>query len=411
MDNIEKDVKLNKGQNLDWRFFIVTIVLVSFGLIMVYSSSSVEASTSSSYNYNGYYFFIRQMRGVLLGFTGIFIITRLRLEFIKKMSLPFVLLSIILLALVLFIGVERNGSKRWLELAGFSLQPSELCKLSLVLFMSSYLSESKKKVKSFWLGVFPLLFLVGIIFLLIEMQPDLGTIIAIGLIFMFMLYIAGTRAFHLISIFIIGLGIGIFQVIEKPYRMARMMSFVNPWKDPESSGFQIIQSLLALGSGGLWGMGIGQSRQKLFYLPEQHTDFIFAIIGEELGFAGCLFTIMLFLIFIYSGFRIALSRKDSFSFLLAAGLTGSIAIQAFVNMSVASGLLPLTGMTLPFISFGSTSMIVSLCSVGLVLKISASPPLKEPERREVKLEKSLRKISREKTYNKGYIQDYKEYIF
>lgn len=365
----------DRVHGIDWGFFLVTIILVGFGLVMVYSASSVEAASSSMCNYNGYYYFIRQLRGVAIGLAGIFIIMKLRLEYIKKLALPSLLISLFLLVLVLFIGVERNGAVRWIEIAGFSLQPSELCKVSLVLFIASYLSESKKRIFSFWLGLVPLLFVAGIIFVLVEKQPDLGTVIAIGLGFMFMLYLAGIRRFYLISMSVIACSVGTILIMAKPYRMARMMSFMDPWKAPETAGFQIIQSLLAIGSGGLWGTGFGQSRQKLFYLPEQHTDFIFAIIGEELGFAGVLFTILLFLIFAYLGFKIALSRKDLFSYLVAAGLTGSIVIQAFVNMGVAAGILPLTGMTLPFISFGSTSMIISLWSAGIILNISAAPTL------------------------------------
>ena len=369
-----KDEKLNTA-NLNWGLFIITAILVGLGLVMVYSTSSVEASTSSMYGYNGYYFLLKQLRGVFLGLLAIFVISRIPLTFIRKMAWPILIVSIGFLILTIFFGVERNGAKRWLEIGGFSFQTSELCKLSLVLFLSYYLAANKKYITSFWRGVLPLLMVAGTIFVLIEQQPDLGTIIAIGITFMVMLLISGVRPFHLISMTIVGAGTAALMVIDKPYRVARIFGFLNPWKDPELSGFHIIQSLLAFGSGGLWGLGFGQSRQKLFYLPEQHTDFIFSVIGEELGFIGTAVTVLLFLAFAYIGFKIALSQKDLFSFLLASGMTGSIVFQAFINMGVASSMMPLTGMTLPFISFGSTSMIISLISVGILYRVSSSPPL------------------------------------
>jgi len=226
-----------------------------------------------------------------------------------------------------------------------------------------------------WKSVFPLLIVAGTMFALIEEQPDLGTIIGIAATFMFVLLISGVRFFHLISMTLVGVMGGSILIIDKPYRVARMFAFLNPWKDPEAAGFHIIQSLLAFGSGGIWGLGFGHSRQKLFYLPEHHTDFIFAVIGEELGFIGTCFMVLLFLAFAYTGFKIALSQKDVFSFLLAGGMTGSVVFQAFINMGVASSMMPLTGLTLPFISFGSTSMIISLICVGIILKVSMSPPL------------------------------------
>ncbi|MCG2675749.1 putative lipid II flippase FtsW [bacterium] len=349
--------------------FLITLALISIGIIMVYSASAILSLDK----YNDPYFFLkRQMAWVFLGLVGMFFAARVNYRALPKLLKPLLLLTLFLLILVLFpqFGKEVAGARRWLRIGDFTLQPSEVAKLILILYMADTLSRKKEKIKDLVYGFLPPLIILGTIFILILRQPDLGTALIILAVILGMLFVSGVRLKHLFSLFLVALP-GIWLLINKVgYRKRRILAFLDPWSDPQGYGFQIIQSLIALGSGGILGRGLGEGTQKLFYLPAPHTDFIFAILGEELGFLGGVAVIILFGAFIYFGARIARRAPDLFGSLLALGITTWIGLQAMINIGVATGTLPTKGIPLPFISFGGSSLIFSLIGVGILLSIS-----------------------------------------
>ena len=349
--------------------FLATIALTSIGIIMVYSASAII----SLERYNDPYFFLkRQLVWVFLGLLGMLFAARINYRAFPKLLKPALLFTLFLLVLVLFpqFGKAIAGARRWLRIGDFTLQPSEMAKLILILYIADTLSRKKEKIKNFTYGFLPPLIILGAIFILILLQPDLGTALIILVVILGMFFVSGVRLRHLFSLFLITLP-SIWLLINKVgYRKRRILAFVDPWSDPRGAGFQIIQSLLALGSGGIFGRGLGEGTQKLFYLPAPHTDFIFAILGEELGFLGGVAVIILFGAFIYFGARIARRAPDLFGSLLALGITTWIGLQAMINIGVATGFLPTKGIPLPFISFGGSSLIFSLIGVGVLLSIS-----------------------------------------
>lgn len=349
--------------------FLVTLALISMGIIMVYSASAIL----SLERYNDPYFFLkRQLAWVFLGLSGMLFAARINYHALSKLLKPLLFLTLLLLILVLFpqFGKEIAGARRWLRIGDFTLQPSEMTKLVFILYMADTLSRKREKIRSFAYGFLPPLIILGAIFILILLQPDLGTALIILVVILGMLFVSGVRLRHLFSLFLIALP-SIWLLINKVgYRKRRILTFLDPWSDPRGAGFQIIQSLLALGSGGILGQGLGEGTQKLFYLPAPHTDFIFAVLGEELGFLGGMAVIILFGAFIYSGARIARRAPDLFGSLLALGITTWIGLQAMINIGVATGFLPTKGIPLPFISFGGSSLIFSLIGVGILLSIS-----------------------------------------
>lgn len=358
-------MRLKKGPP-DFVLFMTTLILVCIGLIMVFSSSSVTANLRFN---DPYYFFKRQLLWALIAFTVMWVVMKVNYLHIRDVAVPALAVAIVCLILVLFTA-EIKGSSRWLGVGPLRFNPSELAKLSMVLFMSHGLSKQGEKITSFTRGILPYLGLIGVICGLVMLQPDLGTTFTIAATALFMLTIAGARMSHMGLLGAMGACMVGLAIYLERYRLKRFIAFLDPWKDPSGSGFQTIQSLYALGSGGLFGMGLGRSRQKFFYLPEQHTDFIFAILGEELGFLGTSLVLLLFFLFAWRGFRIALNASDNFGTLLAAGVTTMIVFQAAVNIGVVSGALPVTGIPLPFISFGGSSLVFTLAGVGLLLNIS-----------------------------------------
>lgn len=354
---------------IDYIFLFNVLALTAIGLIMVFSASPTMALKLG----DSYYYLKRHILYLLLGFAALYCGLRLDLETLKKWSAPIFVLSLLILLSVYIPGLGKkvSGALRWIDLAIFSFQPSELIKFTMVLFLANMLSKQGEGIKFFFRGLLPPLILVGLVSTIIIMQPDLGTAIAIASTSFVMLFASGANLFHLGLIGLMGMG-GIIGVsMSSAYRMRRLIAYLNPWKDPQGVGFHIIQSLLAVGSGGLLGEGLGASRQKFFYLPQQFTDFIFAILCEELGFLGGAGVIILFIIFAVRGFRIALTASDSFSFLLATGLVSWLTLQALINLLVVVGMIPTTGITLPFISYGGTATIASLFSVGILLNISS----------------------------------------
>lgn len=360
-------MRLKKGPP-DFVLFITTMALLGIGLIMVFSSSAV---TSSIRYDDAYYFFKKQLEWTVISIVAMVVVMKINYFRLKDFAMPLMVIALICLVLVITpLGNSVKGSSRWLGVGPFVLSPSELTKIALVMFMAKSMEANIDKIKLFKQGVLPYLVVLAVVGALIMKQPDLGTSIAIAGTVFFMLMVAGAKISHLGLLSLAGIGVVGAAIAVAPYRMERVIAFLNPWKYAGDEGFQIIQSLYALGSGGLFGMGLGRSRQKFFYLPEQHTDFIFAILGEELGFIGAFVVLTLFLLFAWRGYKIAINAPDNFGSLLAAGVTTMIVFQAALNIGVVSGALPVTGITLPFISYGGSSLLFSMIGVGLLLNVS-----------------------------------------
>ncbi|HBQ84984.1 MAG TPA: stage V sporulation protein E [Syntrophomonas sp.] len=360
-------MRLKKGPP-DFVLFMTTLALVGIGLVMVFSSSAVTANVQ--YN-DAYHFFKKQLLWALVSIIAMIVVMKINYARLKDFAIPLMFIAVVCLILVVTpLGTEVKGSSRWLMIGPFNLSPSELAKLAVIMFMARSLDNNIEKIKSFQQGVLPYLVILAIICALVMAQPDLGTSCAIAGTVFFLLMVAGARWSHLGMIAAAGVAAIGAAIVVAPYRMERMIAFINPWKYAGDEGFQIIQSLYALGSGGLFGMGLGRSRQKFFYLPEQHTDFIFAILGEELGFIGAFVVLMLFVLFAWRGFKIAINAPDSFGSILASGITVMVILQASINIGVVSGMLPVTGITLPFISYGGSSLLFTMTGVGLLLNIS-----------------------------------------
>jgi cell division protein FtsW len=363
----------------DYWLLVIVFTLLILGLVMVFSASSVTAAGSSEYHHDPYYFLKRQGIWSCVGIFVLWWTSRLDLEKLRKWSLPIVLLSVVGLAVVLekHVGVVVNGARRWIALGPFGFQPSEFAKFALVFYLADCLARRGTKIQRF-VRLIPLLIIFGVTVLLVNMEPDLGTALVIAASFMGVLFMSGARFSHLTGLVSVGLLAVIFQICKDQYKRERIMVFLHPWDDPGDKGYQIVQSLIGLGSGGVWGLGLGESRQKFFYLPEQHTDFIFSILGEELGLIGTLAVLFLFLMLLYRGLRVAVRSRDNYLALLAAGLSFTICFQAFLNIGVVSAALPLTGIPLPFISYGGTSLCITMAAVGLLVNVSS----RRKERRE-----------------------------
>ena len=351
------------------RLLIISVVLISlFGLVMIYSSSCVWAE----YKFNNpYKFLISQSIFAILGFILMYVVSKFPYSIYKKYSNTIFFVCFILLILVLIpgVGTVRNGSRSWFGIGGFGVQPSEFAKLGLLIFVSKYLSVNNKDIRNIKKGVFPILIIIFLVFGLIMLQPDFGTGVIIVVSVIMLLFISGVKISFFVGLGILGLIGVVGLVIVAPYRMQRIISFLNPWNDPLGSGFQIIQSMYAIGPGGLLGNGLGNSIQKHFYLPEPQTDFIFAIISEEFGFMGILIVAILFITIIYQGFKISMSSNNLFGKYLAFGITNSLAFQTLLNLMVVVGLIPVTGVTLPFLSYGGSSLVITLVSIGILISI------------------------------------------
>lgn len=353
----------------DFLLFLTVLMLLSMGLVMILSAS--EYTTLVSYN-DSFYFFKRQLLWALIGLSLMFLVMNWDYWNWRRYALPLLALAFVLLILVLVPGVGREayGSSRWLGFGPLTFQPSEFVKLCLMVFTAYGLSRKGELVQSFTHGLLPFLIMLGAAAGLILLQPDLGTAVTLAGTILIMFFAAGARISALAGLAGAGVAAVGLAIAVAPYRLDRFMAFLDPWQDPQGSGFHIIQSLYALGSGGLFGTGLGQGKQKFLYLPAQHTDFIFAVIGEELGFVGAALVIGLFTVFVWRGLKVAVTAPDAFGSLLATGLTVGIALQAIINIGVVTGTLPVTGITLPFISFGGTSLVFTLIGVGILLNIS-----------------------------------------
>jgi len=354
---------------------LIVVILVGIGIVMVYSSSSISAATRFG---DGTHFLKRQSCSALIGLLLMLLVMNIRYQALKRLVYPITITSLLLLILVLIpgIGTTIGGSSRWFRISPLSFQPSECAKLALIIFLAYSLAKKEKKIKSFSIGFLPHLIVTIVMCALVLLQPDFGTAVTLLFLFFILMFAAGSKIRYLTYV-LSAVSVGCYFLIScVGYRLNRITAYLNPWEDPTSTGFQIIQSFLAFGSGGLWGTGLGNGKQKLFYLPEPHTDFIFSIIGEELGLIGVLLVITLFIILFCCGVKIALKAPDLFGTYLALGITSLIVLHMVINLGVVMGLLPTKGSTLPFISYGGTSLVVNLTSIGILLNISSQLSLK-----------------------------------
>ncbi len=356
-------------RDVDTTLLLLTVSLTCIGVVMVYSSSAIMAAERF---HDGFYFLKRQLVYTLIGFGLMVFTTYFNYKNWRKLAVISLLGSIVLLGL-LFVpgfGVRVGGAMRWLSLPGLTIQPAEVVKLALVLYLAHSLTRKKEKVRSLLKGYLPYMIVLAVLLGMLLKQPDLGSAMIIAGVAMGMLIVAGVRWRYLFPTILMTLPVIYFLIMQVEYRRRRIMAFLDPWDDPFDTGFQIIQSMVAFGKGGVLGQGLGIGEQKLFYLPEAHTDFIFSVIGEELGLVGTFVVAALFLMLILCGFRIALNCPEPFGRNLAFGLTLLLGLEAFVNLSVCMGLLPTKGLALPFISYGGTSLVMSLIAVGILLNIS-----------------------------------------
>lgn len=348
--------------------FIATILITIFGIVMIYSASSIW----SAYKFHDAFKYVKnQAMFGIIGVVLMLLIRKINYKIYYQKTNTILLVCLILLVLVLIpgIGSIRNGSRSWFGIGGFGIQPSEAAKIGLIMFTSKYLEKSNKFIKDLKKGVIPILAILFLVFGLIMLQPDFGTGMIIVISIIAMLFVAGVNMKFFIAGGILGLVGIVVLILIAPYRMDRITSFLNPWSDPLGTGFQIIQSLYAIGPGGLLGVGFLNSRQKQFYLPEPQTDFIFSIISEELGIFGILIVAFLFITILWCGFHIALKSKNLFAKYLAFGLIFQMLVQAVLNLMVVIGMIPVTGVTLPFLSYGGSSLLVSMASIGIILNI------------------------------------------
>lgn len=360
---------MREGAAIDRWIFFAAASLVAVGIVMVLSTSYLYAQERF---YDGTYFFRRQLMAAGIGLVALVVSALLPSTAYRRLAYPFLGLSLLALILVLIpgIGLARGGARRWLPIGGFTFQPGEVAKIALVLYLAQSMAKKGEKVQTFSLGIIPHLIVGGLFVGLVLLEPDLGTALILGLILFSMLFIGGAKFSHLTAIGLMALPGLAFAAISAQYRLRRLLTFLDPWRDASNSGFQIIQSYIAFGSGQLWGRGLGGSRQKLFYLPEAHTDFIFSVIGEELGLLGALMVLALFGVIVLRGLRLASDMEEKFDQYLAFGLTTLLGLQALVHMGVVVGLLPTKGLVLPFISYGGSAMVMNLGVVGVLLGLS-----------------------------------------
>jgi cell division protein FtsW len=357
------------GSQLEYHLLVlVTLGLVAFGLVMVYSASSARALLSSD---APSYYLKRQAIYAVMGLVALVILSRFDFHRLRHATQPLLAVTFVLLVAVLAIGTAVNGARRWIPIGFMNFQPSELAKLVLALWTAALLAR-KPAPRTLGELAKPIGVVVGLACALILIEPDLGTAIAIAIMVSAILVVSGTRLRLLASATGIATGIVLLAIWFEPYRRERIFSFLDPWHDPQGAGFQAVQSMIALGSGGFFGVGLGESVQKVYYLPEASTDMIFAIVGEELGLIGAMAVIAAFAVFAYAGFNVALHCRDPFGKRLAAGITALICGQAAVNVSAVMGIAPLTGIPLPFVSYGGSSLVVGLAAVGILLNIASN---------------------------------------
>jgi cell division protein FtsW len=348
--------------------FITTLILAGFGIAMVFSSSAVVAQEKFG---DPNYFSFKQLIFSMLGFAVMFVIMKVDYRRYREPLVIFTMLAGVVALLVLAFFLTANANTyRWIVVSGFSFQPSEAAKLALILFLAYFLEKRKGQINDVAFTLIPIALIVAVLAGLIVMQRDLGTPVSLVAVAVILLFVAGIDLRWIAASALVTLPIFYILVFNEPYRRARILAFLDPWEDPLGRGFQIIQSLISVGTGGLAGLGYMEGKQKLFYLPEAHTDFIYAVVGEELGLIGTCAVLLLFTIVLWRGIRTSMRAPDPFGFYLALGITMMISIQAFINMSVVLGLLPTKGIPLPFLSYGGSSFLVMSAFVGILLNVS-----------------------------------------
>ncbi len=353
----------------DWWILIASLLLLAIGIIMVFSSSQYVAVN----DYDDAFHYMRtQSLAAAIGLVFMFLAYHIDLNLVKRLT---GFISFLVLGVLVFMVVSSNiasigGAQRWMQVGAFSFQPSELCKVAVPMFLAKLLADRQNKITSFSISFVPALIAIMVPVGLIFLQQDLSTAVVVAAAGFIMMFCAGIRAIYLFGLVGLGLGTGIVAIIIEPYRMERIYSWLDPWSDPSDAGLQMVQSLLAFGNGGLAGVGLGAGGSKWYYLPARHTDFILSVMGEEIGFIGVSLVVLLFCLLLWRGLMVAVHCQNVYGALLALGLTSSIGVQTLMNMGVVTGLLPVTGVTLPFISYGGSSLILSLIAVGLLLNIS-----------------------------------------
>jgi cell division protein FtsW len=350
---------------------VAVLGLMALGLVMVYSASAVAAQTR---NGDGFYYLKRQLIAAAVGVTALLGMLQLGYKRLAPLAYPMLIGTFALLIAVLIphIGFSAGGAQRWIHVPGISVQPAELAKLALVIYLAYSLAKKRDKVRTFSIGFLPHCFVAGCMVLLCLREPDFGTSVALVLVLFALLFAAGAKISYLVGSVLLALPVGYHLVAHSPYRMKRLIAFMDPWAHRHDVGYQVAESLMSVGSGGLLGQGLGESRQKLFFLPEAHTDFIFSIVGEELGLMGTLLVLTLFGILIWRGIRATLNASDPFGAYLALGITVLFGFQSLVNIGVCMGVLPTKGLTLPFISYGGCSLVMCCAAAGILLSISGS---------------------------------------
>jgi cell division protein FtsW len=358
-----------KMKNIDYSLLCAILVLLVIGIIMVYSSSSYYALYQKDV-YNSDFYFFKEITWSVVGIIGMLVTMSIDYHIYKRWTPWIVLITLGLLVVVLFAGADINGAVRWIRLGPLSFQPSELAKYVVVLYLALLIDQRKGKIKKFSEGTIFYLAIAGVFALLILLEKNLSITAIVMMVAFVMILAGGAKISHLLSLIPMGLAAGMGLIFIESYRLKRLTSFLNPWADTSGDSYQLIQSLYALGSGGLFGVGLGNSRQKALFMPEPHNDFIFAIIGEELGLIGCIFIICLFIFIAIKGTSIAVKARDNYGYLLAIGIISVISIQAIINIAVVTGSMPVTGVPMPLISYGGTSLVFNLSAIGILLNIS-----------------------------------------
>ncbi len=357
----------------------LTIILVFFGALMVYSSTSVVTPVMQRKNLTEFYYFKKHLFAIVLGFMVMFAASRIPLRHLRKAAVPLLVFSAALLGLVFVdgLGVSAGGARRWLKLWPTTFQPSELVKLAMVIFMAWYMSRKEyydpRSIVSFIIPVA----IMGVFQVIFLKQPDFGAAMSLGVLTLSLLFLSGARLTYLFGFLLLGAPL-VAKLMMEPYRFKRLISFLDPWEHRQSSGFQLVQSFLALGSGGFGGVGLGKSRQKLDFLPEVHTDFIFSMVGEELGFIVAVVVVLAFAVLFVRGIKVARSVDDKFAYYLAFGLSMMLAFQALVNIAVVTGMLPTKGLPLPFLSYGGSALLINMAAIGILLNLSRPRESFEP---------------------------------
>ncbi|ACM19141.1 cell division septum formation N-acetylglucosaminyl-N-acetylmuramyl-(pentapeptide)-diphospho-undecaprenol flippase FtsW [Geotalea daltonii FRC-32] len=361
---------MKRLEGYDMIILLLVVMLTCFGIVMVYSASSVMAAKKYS---DGFYFLKRQGLYAILGFGAMAFAMQVDYHHWRRFAVPLLLACLGLLILVFIpgIGGTAKGASRWIRLPGFNFQPSEMAKVALIIYMAYSLDKKQEKLKEFMAGFLPYMVILAVLLAILLKQHDMGAALTMGAVALAMLFAAGTRPRYIFGMGVLAAPFACYLVVTEAYRMRRITAFLDPWQDPTNSGFQIIQSWIAFGTGGILGQGLGEGKQKLFYLPEAHTDFILSVVGEELGFIGVMVIAAMFLVLLQRSIRVAIGAEDSFGRYLAFGIAVLVGLEAFINMGVVTGLLPTKGLALPFISYGGSSLIISLFAVGLLLNVSS----------------------------------------